>query len=92
MKNLIQLLPILILLLFLLACGTRKPISLPSCVFHQTDSGIVWMYRNSERAEVIGPFLIIPAPGAQDTAEVDYFPNGMQPEVPTVKWISHRFY
>lgn len=66
--------------------------SLPSCVFHQTDSGIVWVYRNHERAEVIGPFLIIPALGTQDTSQVDYFPNGMQPKALPVKWVNYRFY
>ena len=53
---------------------------------------MVWVYKNHERAEIIGPILLIPAPDPLNVSEVDYFPNGMQPKVPSAKWISHRLY
>ena len=84
---------LIVLLVVLLSCGTRQRIhQLPAFAFYQTDSGSVWVYRNHERAEVIGPFLIIPAPDTQDSAQVVYFPNGMQPPADKIRWVSCSIY
>ena len=77
----------------LLSCGTRQHINqLPTFAFHQTDSGMVWVYRNHERAEIIGPFLITSAPGTLDSAKVEYFPNGVQPPSVKEQWRSWTVY
>jgi len=68
---------ILLTLLILLSCGSRKStMNLPRYVFHQTDSGTCWVYKNHERGEVIGPILIMHISEPGDSTEIDYFPNG----------------
>jgi len=73
-------------------CGTQKSTDYPKMVIHPTDSGIVWLYKNSERMKIVGPILLSPAPDTSDSTKVDYFPNGIQPKIPPIKRISHRFY
>jgi len=64
-------------LFLLLSCGTRKLHYIyPRMVFHQTDSGTCWVYKNHERGEVIGPIFIMHISEPGDSTEIDYFPNG----------------
>ncbi len=67
---------IFLFIIILFACGTRRHTLYPLTVIHPTDSGVYWMYKNHERAELVRLFLPHPAPDTLDFAKVDYFPNG----------------
>ena len=67
---------IFLFILILLSCGTRRRTLYPKTVIHPTDSGVYWLYKNHERAELVRLFLPHPTPDTLDFAKVNYFPNG----------------
>lgn len=85
---------ITLLLLILLSCSSVKQRlhKHPTLVLYQTDTGTVWLYRNHERAEIIGPHLLISAPDTLHSDKVEYFPNGVQPESEPIHWVNRPLY